>query len=96
MSLPRRRRACLIRLLGTAAVAASVFAYTNAASYLSQSQLYRGLGSTVLVLGLLTALTFPRNDQQPFKGAEKLIEPSSGLLALALYFGLGPLQALLG
>lgn len=83
-------------ILWTASVAASVFAYTNAASYISRSTLILSLGATVLVLGLFTAVLFPGKGPQPFRGAEKLIEPSSGLVALLLYLGLGPLQALLG
>ena len=83
-------------ILWTAAVAASVIAYANAASYLGQGELFLGVGGAVLLLGLVTAVLFPRSGGQPSKGAEKLIEPSSGLLTLALYFGLGPLQALLG
>jgi len=83
-------------ILWTASVAASVFAYTNAASYISRSTVFLSLGATVLVLGLFTAVLFPGKGPQPFRGAEKLIEPSSGLVALLLYLGLGPLQALLG
>jgi len=83
-------------ILWTAAVAASVFTYVNAASYISGSALFLSLGATVLVLGLLTAVLFPGKGPQPFRGTEKLIEPSSGLVALMLYLGLGPLQALLG
>jgi len=50
----------------------------------------------VLTLGLVTAVLFPGKGPQPFRGTERLIEPSSGLVALLLYLGLGPLQALLG
>jgi len=82
--------------LWTASVAASVFAYTNAASYISGSALFLNLGATVLVIGLVTAVLFPGKGPQPFRGAEKLIEPSSGLVALLLYLGLGPLQAMMG
>ena len=83
-------------ILWTASVAAAVFAYANAASYLSHSGLFPSLGATVLVLGFVTAILFPGKGRQKFAGAEKLIEPSSGLVALILYLGLGPLQALLG
>jgi len=82
-------------ILWTVAVGASVFAYTNAASYLSQSSFFLGVGGAALALGLLTAILFPGNGRQSLKGAEKLIEPSSGLVALILYLGLGPVQALL-
>ena len=67
----------------------------SAASYLGQGALFLSLGAAVLVLGLVTAVLFPGKGPQPFTGAEKLIEPSSGLVALMLYLGLGPLQALL-
>jgi 4-hydroxybenzoate polyprenyltransferase len=82
--------------LWTASVAASVFAYANAASYISGSALFLNLGATVLVIGLVTAVLFPGRGPQPFRGADKLIEPSSGLVALLLYLGLGPLQAMMG
>jgi len=83
-------------ILWIAAVAASVFAYANAAAYISGSALFLSLGAIVLTLGLVTAVLFPGKGPQPFRGTEKLIEPSSGLVALLLYLGLGPLQALLG
>ncbi len=83
-------------MLWTASVAASVFAYANAAAYLGHSELFRGLGATVMVLGLVTAVLFPGKRPMKTVGAEKLIEPSSGLVALMLYLGLGPLQAVLG
>ena len=50
----------------------------------------------MLLLALITAVLFPGSGPQPIKGAEKLIEPGSGLVALTLYLGLGPLQLLLG
>jgi 4-hydroxybenzoate polyprenyltransferase len=82
-------------ILWTAAVGASVLAYANAASYLSQGGFFLSVGGGALALGLATAVLFPGNGTRSLKGAEKLIEPSSGLIALALYLGLGPLQALL-
>lgn len=83
-------------ILWAVAVGASVFAYANAASYLSQSAFFLSVGGAALVLGLVTAVLFPRNGARSLKGAEKLIEPNSGLVALILYLGLGPVQALLG
>ncbi len=83
-------------ILWTASVAASVFAYIKAASYIGGSALFLSLGAAVLLSALITAVLFPGKSAQPFHGTEKLIEPSSGLVALTLYLGLGPLQALLG
>ena len=57
-------------ILWTAAVAASVFAYTNAVSYLGQSALFLALGGAVLILGLVTAVLFPRKSPQLFTGTE--------------------------
>ena len=82
-------------ILWAASVGASVFAYIKAASYISGSAFFLSLGAIVLTLGLLTAVLFPGKGPQPFRGTEKLIEPSSGLVALLLYLGMGPLQALL-
>ena len=81
-------------ILWTAAVGASVFAYVNAASYLSESLFFLSVGGAVLALGLLTAVLFPGDGARSLKGTEKLIEPSSGLVALMLYLALGPLQAM--
>jgi 4-hydroxybenzoate polyprenyltransferase len=83
-------------ILWTASVAASVFAYANAVSYISSNGMFLIPGATVLVLGLFTALMFPGKGPQAISGTEKLIEPNSGLVALLLYLGVGPLQALLG
>lgn len=83
-------------MLWTASVAASVFAYANAAAYLGHSELFPGLGASVMVLGLVTAVLFTGKRPMKLVGTEKLIEPSSGLVALLLYLGLGPLQAVLG
>lgn len=82
-------------MLWIAAIAASVLAYINAASYLGQSMLFVGFAGCVLLLGLLTAVIFPGDSTRSQRGTEKLVEPCSGLIALMLYFGLGPLQALL-
>jgi 4-hydroxybenzoate polyprenyltransferase len=83
-------------MLWTTAIAASVLAYANAATYLGQGAVFPALAGAVLLLGLLTAVLFPRGSARLPRGTEKLIEPCSGLIALMLYFGLGPLQALLG
>lgn len=77
-----------------AALIASVVSYLNAAAYLPAGSLFTGIAGLVLLLGIVTAGRFPgiarRRDS-----TEKLIEPFSGLAALMLYAGLGPLQALL-
>lgn len=82
-------------MLWTASVVASVFAYANAAAYLGRETLLVTICSVVLVLALIVTLAFPRKEGGRRSGAEKLIEPCSGLIALVLYSGLGPLQAIL-
>ena len=82
--------------LWIAAVSASVFAYVNAATYISQGAFFSKIGGAALAIALLTAIFFPGIGKNSLKGAEKLIEPSSGLVALTLYLGLGPLQVLFG
>jgi 4-hydroxybenzoate polyprenyltransferase len=81
--------------LWTAAIAASVLAYTKAASYLDQGTVLTVVAGTVMLLGLVTAILFPGDDNRGSGHTGKLIEPLSGLVALILYFALGPLQALL-
>ena len=82
-------------MLWAAAIAASVLAYANAVSYIDQSAMTLGIGGAVLLLGLVTAGLFPGANARLTSGTEKLIEPCSGVVALTLYFALGPLQALL-
>jgi 4-hydroxybenzoate polyprenyltransferase len=81
-------------LLWSVSIAASVIAYAMAASYIGSGAFARVLGACVLGCGLAAAALFPRKDMRRIAGAERLIEPSSGLVALTLYLGLGPLQAL--
>ena len=66
-----------------------------AASYLGHALAGITVAFVVLLLAIVTALLFPRKANTEIGGNEKFIEPSSGLIALALYFALGPLQALL-
>lgn len=82
-------------ILWTMAIAASVFTYAHAASYLDHGVVFSVVAGTVMLLGLVTAVLFPRDDNHRSGHTEKLIEPLSGLVALTLYFALGPLQALL-
>jgi len=79
-----------------ASLGAAVFAYAMAATQVSRGPVLILTAACVLLVGLVTALLFPRTGAARFAGAEKIIEPSSGLIALLLYFGLGPLPALLG
>ena len=83
-------------LLWFASIAAAVGTYVNAATLITSSSIYLSIGITVLLLGLLTMTLFPlRGDHRYRELAEKFIEPSSGLVAILLYLGLGPIQALL-
>ena len=78
-------------------VAAAIAAYANAAPYISAANIFLPLAFLVLVMATVTAISFPRDGagrHREFSG--KLIEPGSGLVALMLYVGLGPLQVLLG
>ena len=79
------------------AVVAAVTAYILAVHFIADAGVHVPLAVIVLFLAFFTAICFPQNDEDDFRQlAEKLIEPSSGLVALLLYGGLGPLQALLG
>jgi 4-hydroxybenzoate polyprenyltransferase len=76
------------------AIAAAVAAYANAASLITSSSLHITLGATVLIIGVLTLALFPKRYDGGYpEFAAKIIEPSSGLIALLLYLGLGPIQA---
>lgn len=76
------------------AIAAAVAAYANAATLISSSSLHISLGSAALLIGVLTLSLFARRfDRGYTEIAAKIIEPSSGLVAMLLYLGLGPIQA---
>jgi len=76
-------------------VIAAVASYSMAASYLPLSADHLQLAETVLLLGIIAVILFPHKKRKIVKG-KNIIEPSSGLVALLLYLGLGPLQLLLG
>jgi len=77
-------------------IAAAVAAYINAAELITSSSLHFGLGAAALIVGILTVSLFPkRHDHGYPEFAAKIIEPGSGLVALLLYLGLGPIQAII-
>lgn len=78
-----------------ASVVMAVVAYSRAAELITGSTLYVSIGTGIVVLSvsMIVALLFRTNVEHP--GTGKLIEPVSGVVAMLLYIGLGPLQALL-
>ena len=82
-------------ILWVLSVIAAVATYSLAASYISDSLSQMHLAESVLLLGIIAVVLFPRNKHKIAK-SKNIIEPSSGLVALLLYLGLGPLQLLLG
>jgi UbiA prenyltransferase family len=76
------------------AIAAAVAAYANAATLISSSSIPLSVGTAALVIGVLTLSLFARRFSRGYTEiAARIIEPSSGLVALLLYLGLGPIQA---
>jgi len=77
------------------AVIAAVTSYSVAASFIPESANHLQMAESVLLLGIIAVVLFPRKKGKIVRG-KNIIEPSSGLVALLLYLGLGPLQLLLG
>ena len=76
-------------------VIAAVTTYTLAASAITVSASHLHLPESVLLLGIVAVALFPRKKRKVVI-AKNIIEPSSGLVALLLYLGLGPLQLVFG
>lgn len=85
------RNSILVWLLS---VVLSAAAYEYAIGYVSDSIFLAGLGFGVIAFAGITAALFPRKGDG-LTGSGKLIEPSSGLMAMILYLGLGPIQLLM-
>jgi len=79
--------------LWAASVAIAVLAYAKAVSFIAAGGLYLAIGFAVFFFALIIALSFRANNRNSV--AAKLIEPGSGVVAMLLYLGLGPLQAML-
>jgi len=83
-------------VLWLVAIGAAVAAYTNAAALITESSLHFILGAAALIIGIVTLSLFPQRYERGYPElAAKFIEPSSGLIALILYLGLGPIQAIM-
>lgn len=79
------------------ATALAVLAFVKAATYVAPGGLQALLAAIVLGAAVFLALSFPRDRRRDAgQRAQKRIEAGSGLVTLALYAGLGPLQALIG
>jgi hypothetical protein len=77
-------------------IAAAVVAYANAATLITSSSLHFVLSAVALIIGIVTLALFTRRYDRVYpEFAAKIIEPSSGLVALLLYLGLGPIQAII-
>ena len=77
-------------------IVAAVAAYANAAALITSSSLHIGLGAAALAIGILTLSLFSKRYDHGYpEFAAKIIEPSSGLVAMLLYLGLGPIQAII-
>lgn len=78
----------------TAVLAASV-AYVGAAATISPNGLNLTVAIAVLIVAGGAAHVFTRRDALRRKAGDRVIESGSAIVALSLYLGLGPLQALL-
>ncbi|MDX1403771.1 MAG: UbiA family prenyltransferase [Woeseiaceae bacterium] len=77
----------------TAALIASLITYAVAQSYLGLPLTGLLPGAFAALFGFATAFLLLQKSNTANSTGEKFIEPCSGLVALALYLGLGPLQA---
>lgn len=82
-------------ILWSASVALSVFAYAMAATHIGPDGLFLVPGAIAIAAAFGSAVVFPGTRPGSSAGERNLLEPTSGLVALLLYFGLGPLQALI-
>ena len=72
----------------------SVSAYEYAIAHVGDNLFLAGLGVGVVAFAATTAALFPQK-ARGMAGASKLIEPGSGLVAMILYLGLGPIHWLM-
>ena len=86
-------------VIWTASVLATTIAYAGAASYISVPGIYLNMAGALLLLALMTAVILPREGGvAPARDRlrERPFEPSSGLAAMLVYLGLGPIQVAVG
>jgi len=81
-------------LVWSIAILSSVFAYLKASSSVSAGNLLFIPGIVAIVIGLGIAGAFIFGDQR--RPTARFIEPGSGVIAMILYLGLGPLQLIAG
>jgi len=79
--------------LWAASVAIAVLAYGKSVSIIATGASYLVVGIAVLFFAVTIALLFRANERNSVTA--NLIEPGSGVVAMLLYLGLGPLQAML-
>jgi len=79
--------------LWTVSVAIAVAAYSKAAGFIADGGIYLSLGIGVMCFAVLIAALFPAKGKPA--AMARWIEPGSGLVAMLLYLGLGPLAAIL-
>jgi len=80
-------------IVWTTAVLASVVAWSKATSVIVGAGIYLLLGAAVLAFAVVVAAMMGSRSRRTV--GTRLIEPASGLVAMALYLGLGPLPFIL-